>query len=258
MKDVEIARKPNYPIESVDNALKLLLLFAERKSISVSEVSRLIGVAPSTAHRLLSMLQYYDFISQNPATRSYEAGSTLITIGLSAVRELDIRSLAQPFMEKLRSEVGETVHLTILQGTHILFIGTVESLQALRVGDRTGMTLPAHCTASGKALLADLPSERLHELYPSERLSGLTLNSLTNREALEHELAQVRERGYATNFEESEPDVSAISAAIRDRMSRLRASLTVSVPSTRLHEDGIGRIAEATIQTATEIGKRLI
>jgi DNA-binding IclR family transcriptional regulator len=258
MKDVEIARKPNYPIESVDNALKLLLLFAERKSISVSEASRLIGVAPSTAHRLLSMLQYYDFISQNPTTRSYDAGSTLITIGLSTVREMDIRSLARPFMEELRSEVGETVHLTILQGTHILFIETVESLQALRVGDRTGMSLPAHCTASGKALLADLPSERLHELYPSEQLSGLTPNSLTSRDAIEHELAQVRERGYATNFEESEPDVSAISAAIRDRMSRLRASLTVSVPSTRLHEEGLGRIAEATIQTAMEIGKRLM
>ena len=257
MKDVDSTRKPNYPIESVDNALKLLLLFAEQKSITVSEASRSIGVAPSTAHRLLSMLQYYGFVSQNPTTRSYEAGSALINLGLSVVRDMDIRSLARPFMEELRSEVGETVHLTILQGKNVLFIETVESLQALRVGDRTGISLPAHCTASGKALLADLPLERLHELFPSERLSGLTPNSLTSREALERELNLVREHGYATNFEESEPDVSAIAAVIHGRMSRLKTSLTVSAPSTRFHEDQVVRIAEATVRTAVEIGKLL-
>jgi len=257
MKDVERTRKPNYPIESVDNALKLLLLFAEQKAISVAEASRSIGVAPSTAHRLLSMLQYYDFVCQNPATRSYEAGPTFINLGLSVVRDMDIRRLARPFLEELRSEVGETVHLTILQGKNVLFIETVESLQALRVGDRTGISLPAHCTAAGKALLAELPLERLHELFPSERLSGLTPNSLTSREALERELNLVREHGYATNFEESEPDVSAIAAVIHGRMSRLKTSLTVSAPSTRLHEDQVARIAEATVRTAIEIGKLL-
>jgi DNA-binding IclR family transcriptional regulator len=257
MMDVDSTRKPNYPIESVDNALKLLLLFAEQKSISVSEASRSIGVAPSTAHRLLSMLQYYDFVSQNPTTRSYEAGPTLINMGLAVVRDMDIRRLARPFMEELRSEVGETVHLTILQGKNVLFIETIESLQALRVGDRTGISMPVHCTASGKALLAELPLERLHELFPSEQLVGLTPHSLTSREALERELSRVRERGYATNFEESEPDVSAISAAIHDRLSRVRASLTVSAPSTRLHEDLATQIAAATMRTAAEIGKRL-
>jgi len=257
MMDLDRTRKPNYPIESVDNALKLLLLFAEQQAISVSEASRAIGVAPSTAHRLLSMLQYYDFVSQNPTTRSYEAGPTLLNLGLAVVREMDIRRLARPFMEALRSEVGETVHLTILQGKNVLFIETIESFQALRVGDRTGISLPAHCTASGKALLAELPLERLHELFPDEQLVGLTAHSLTNREVLERELSQVRERGYATNFDESEPDVSAISAAIHDRLSRLRASLTVSAPSTRLQKDLVDQIAAATMRTAAAIGERL-
>lgn len=256
MKEVDQTRKPNYPIESVDNALKLLLLFTEQKSIGVSEASKLIGVAASTAHRLLSMLQYYGFVSQNPKTRSYEVGSALINIGLSTVRDMDIRTIARPFMEDLRSEVGETVNLAILQGKNVLFIETIQSLQVLRVGDRTGITLPAHCTASGKALLADLPLARLHELFPDERLFGLTPNSLTSREALECELTRVRERGYATNFEESEPDVSAISTAIRDPLSRYRASLSVSVPSTRLHEDLIERIAEETIRSASQISNR--
>lgn len=258
MKEAERTRKPNYPIESVDNALKLLLLFAEQKAISVSEASRAIGVAPSTAHRLLSMLQYYDFVCQNPTTRSYEAGPTLINMGLSVVRDMDIRRLARPFMEELRSEVGETIQLTILQGKNVLFIETVESHQALRVGNRTGISLPAHCTAAGKVLLAELPLERLYELFPNEQLTGLTSHSLTSREALVGELARVRTCGYATNFEESEPDVSAVSAAIHDRLSRLRASLTVSAPSTRLSTDRVADIAAVTMHTAAEIGKRLI
>jgi DNA-binding IclR family transcriptional regulator len=99
--------------------------------------------------------------------------------------------------------------------------------------------------------------ERLYELFPDEQLVGLTPHSLTSREALERELSQVRECGYATNFEESEPDVSAISAAIHDRLSRLRASLTVSVPSTRLPEDLIAHMAAATMRTAADIGKQL-
>jgi DNA-binding IclR family transcriptional regulator len=114
-----------------------------------------------------------------------------------------------------------------------------------------------HCTASGKGLLAELPLERLHELFPDEQLVGLTAHSLTNREVLERELSQVRERGYATNFDESEPDVSAISAAIHDRHSRLRASLTVSAPSTRLQKDLVDQIAAATMRTVAAIGKRL-
>src|SRR3954451_6402279 len=105
--------KPNYPVESVDRALALLLLLGERKSMSVSEASRAVGVAPSTAHRLLAALQYRGFVAQDPSTRAAGRGPVLLELGLSVVRGLDIRAQARPVMERLVREVGETAHLAI-------------------------------------------------------------------------------------------------------------------------------------------------
>ncbi len=257
MRNNDPTKKPNYPIESVDNALKLLLLFREQKSISVSEASKLMDVAPSTAHRLLSMLQYHGFVSQDPSTRTYVAGPALIDVGLSVVREMEIRGLARPFMEKLRLEVGETVHLAILQGPNILFLESVESPKVLRVADRTGISLPAPCTAAGKALLAELPLEELRVLFPSQELLRLTPSSLRTRDELERELQQVRELGYATNHDESEPNVSAVASVVRDNLLQPRASITVSAPISRLKEELVSSIAEATMRTAREISQRI-
>jgi len=258
MKDSDPTKKPNYPIESVDNALKLLLLFGEQNTISLTEASRLIGVVPSTAHRLLSMLQYRGFVRQDPVSRLYVAGSALVGVGLSVVRKMDIRDQARPFMEKLSIEVGETVHLSILQERDILFLKTVEGPKVLRVADRTGVSLPAHCTAAGKAMLAEVSVERLHELFPKEQLPpGLLPRSLVYRTDLERELDQVRQRGYATNYEESEPGLSAVAAVIRDHRHQVRAALGVTAPVSRLDEERVSSIAEATMRTAAEIGQHL-
>jgi IclR family transcriptional regulator, acetate operon repressor len=258
MTNNELTKKPNYPIESVDNALKLLLLFREQKAISVSEASKMIGVAPSTAHRLLSMLQYHGFVSQDAVTRVYEAGPALIEVGLSVVREMDIRGQARPFMVRLSTEVGETVHLAILQGQDILFLESIESQKALRVASRIGVHLPANCTAGGKALRARLSQEELREIFPSEQLPTLMPRSLASREELERELEQVRERGYATNHDESEPSVSAVAAVIEDGKGRPRAALTVSAPVSRLNKEQEEVIAAALRRTVAEIGRRVV
>lgn len=257
MQQLDPARRPSYPIESVANVLKLLLLLREHKSLSVSAAGKAIGVAPSTAHRLLAMLQYYGFVQQDSATRKYEPGSVLIELGLTAVRQMDIRNQARPYLERLCLEVGETVHLAVLQGTNILFLESVEAPRTLRVAARTGITLPACCTAAGKAMLAELPVEQLRQLFPEELLPRATANSLATRSALERALEQVRQRGYATNNEESEPELSAVACAVRDRARRVRAAITVSAPVSRLSEEQAATIAAATRRIATAIGDEL-
>lgn len=257
MKNDVPGQKPAYPIESVDKALTLLLLLRERRTLTVSEASRDLGVAASTAHRLLAMLQYRGFISQDPATKAYALGPVLEELGLLAVRGMDIRAQARPIMERLVAEVGETVHLGVLRGAEVLFLESVESAKALRVADRTGMTLPAHASAVGKALLAGLAVEQLHILYPDDDLPAYRPNTITDRSTLEQALNTVRERGYATNADESEAGVSGVAAPIRDKVGLVRAALTVSAPTSRLSEAQVAEIAPATIRAATEIGARL-
>jgi DNA-binding IclR family transcriptional regulator len=109
-------KPPNYPIESVDNALRLLLSLLERQSMTVSDASELLGVAPSTAHRLLAMLQYRGFVDQDKLTKRYRSGPVLLKLGLTAVRQMDLRQHARPVLERLSKEIAETVNLVVLQG----------------------------------------------------------------------------------------------------------------------------------------------
>ncbi len=249
---------PKYPIESVDNALTLLLMLRDRDSIGVTEVSERLGVARSTAHRLLAMLQHHGFVQQDPVRKKYVAGPALLEVGLAALRDLDIRAHARPSLERLVAEIGETAHLVVLQETSVLFLDCVEGQMALRAGSRTGKTLPAHCTAAGKALLAELSEERVRELYPKERLSTLTPRSIATRTALVKELEAVRKRGYATNDSESEENLQAVAVAIRDAGGRARAAITVAAPDYRMSSEQVRTVADAIVRAAARIGEGLL
>ena len=170
-------RRSAYPIESVGRALRLLTLVAERGSVSVSAAAEELGVARSTAHRMLATLLSEGFVRQDPVTKTYGPGRRMLEVGLAALRNLDVRAAARPELEALRDELGETVHLVLLEGTHILFVDSVESNRAVRVGSRTGMTMPAHCTAAGKVILAGLPPDALEE-YLDALPAGLTPRSM--------------------------------------------------------------------------------
>lgn len=236
---------PKYPIESVDNALRLLLAVGDRREMGVSEASDYLGVAPSTAHRLLAMLAHYGFVEQDPVHKVYRAGPALVQAGLSALKDLDIRSQARPHIEALVEAIGETAHLVALQGSDVLFLDCVEGDRALRAGSRTGQVLPAHCTAAGKALLAALPDDRLDVLYADDRLPKLTESSLTTKSALRKELATVRTHGYATNQNESEADLRAVAVAVPDPTGRTHAAVTVAAPDHRMSTRDFPAVAKS-------------
>lgn len=251
--------RPRYPIESVDNALRLVLMLRERKLIRVSEAARDLGIAPSTAHRLLAMLVHYGFVRHDPVTRGYIAGQALIDVGLAAVRHIDIRQHARPYLERLSNETGETVHLTTLDGQDVLFLDAVEcSRQALRASERTGTRLPANCTAAGKAILATLPPDELADaLRTGKRLPSLTDKSIVRRSDLDEELRQVHKRGYAINREESEPGISAVAAVVPLGVSAERASIVVTAPSSRVDEDWLAKTGGMVADAARTLGEAL-
>jgi IclR family transcriptional regulator, acetate operon repressor len=231
--------KPDYPLRSVDNALTLIRLLRDRGPLRLTDASAALGISRSTAHRLLAMLEYHGFAHQDPDTRAYAAGTG----------QVDLRAAARPALEALRAEVGETVHLVALRDADVEFVDSVETAQGLRVGSRVGIRMPAHCTAAGKAILAGLTPDELRRRYPSGRLERMTTRSLPSLKRLEAELAAVRERGYATNFAESEADVAAVAVAIPGA----EHSITVSAPVTRLAPDRAPAIAAAATRAVAAI-----
>src|SRR3954454_3414974 len=151
---------------SVDNALWLLQMVGERQALRVAEAADLLGVARSTAHRLLSALRRRGFVMQDRPNGAYRPGPALHAVGLTAISRIDIRRIARPILEELQEETTETASLAVLEGTNIRFVDAVESPRAVRVGNRTGLVRLAHTSAVGKAILAELPDNELRRRYP--------------------------------------------------------------------------------------------
>lgn len=250
--------RPQYPIESVDNAMKILLLLGERSELRLTEVAKYLGVASSTAHRLLAMLQYRGFIRQDSRTKAYVPGTALTGVAFSILQRFDVRQPLRPFLEELNQETTETVHLGVLDGATVRFIDAIESPRAVRVASRLGQSMPAHCTSSGKAMLSRLPTEQFRYLYPDEELAMITEHTVSNRTALEKQMATVRRRGYATSSEESEEGVSSIAVAFPTELSSLRLAFNTAVPIGRLNRTDVKRVGELLLATVERASKVLI
>jgi IclR family acetate operon transcriptional repressor len=251
-----VKNPPNYSIRSVDHALQLAVMLQVEGPLSVGEAAQRLGVAASTAHRLLAMLVYRDFATQRE-DRRYAAGPVLSLSASSQSRTALLRSVAMPHLAALVERVRESVNLSILSGDHIRFIGSVECTQALRVGNREGMVFPAHLTSGGKILLAELPPERLEALYAEERWADRP-GERPALPALRRELRAVRERGFAINAGKTESGVTAVGRAIRNRQSRdeggrAEAAVSVSMPSSRFSRDRLPEIVAALALTARDI-----
>jgi IclR family acetate operon transcriptional repressor len=234
-KQAKMKKAPAYPISSVDNALRLLLLFRERQQLRLSDVSASLNVAHSTAHRLLAMLMHHDFVRQEGGHGVYTAGPALLEIGYGAVRSMDIRALAGPILTDLSAAIDETVHLAQLEGGRIRYVAGAESQRALRVADRTGQLFPAHRTATGKAILADLTPAQLEEVLASAAGDEGSSLSPEERAQLAADLEGVRERGYSYNRREADNIVS-VATSVRNRRGLTVAAINASAPANRMNQ----------------------
>lgn len=257
MRKPEIQKKPPYPLASVDNALRLLQILRDTGTLRLKDAATELGVAPSTAHRLLAMLIYRGFVIQDE-NRNYVPGAAMGEgpAGVNSTRYL--RLLAQPHLEVLSSQVGETANLMIRVGTKVRFLSTVEGPSILRVGDRRGAVLVAHTTSGGKALLAELSPTIIARLFRSQWSD--TSESLDERQyaSLLAELDLVRARGYARNDEESEDGVSALGMAVHDSDRKAIAAVSVATPATRFTKLLAGGLISAMSQTMVEIERDLL
>jgi IclR family transcriptional regulator, acetate operon repressor len=246
MAIADVSRKqPTHPIGSVENALRLLVMLRDRPSIRVSDAGNELGVARSTAHRLLAMLHAYGLVEQDPQSRAYRTGPVLAELGLAALRQDDVLTTLHPFLQELSEKVGETTHLIVLDGANGRFVDSVESRHNLRTTSRIGVVYPAYQTSGGKALLAELDEEELRRVYPRRRLPRLSDRAPTSRDELFEELALIRKRGYATSFAAVEVGINAVAVVQRTSRGAVPAAMAISAPEQRLPESRVPELVEA-------------
>jgi DNA-binding IclR family transcriptional regulator len=252
-------KKPRYPIGSVDRVLQLLLLFRDRESIRVADAAAELGVAGSTAHRLLAMLQLHGFVTQDSRNHEYLWGPAIIELSHAVNRNEDLAPILQDATEELVDTVGETTNAAVLRHTSVVFVAGRECDHALRIANQTGRRFPAFHSAPGKVLLASLPPERLRELYPSERIEDQEGGVRIRRRDLEAELETVREKGFATNDVPTSPgsaDFESIAVPVR-RGGQTVAALSVAAPSQRVDQRWPKATLRAMLKTAAALEAKL-
>lgn len=227
--------RPSYAITSVDHALHIATMLQLEGRLTVSEVARRLGIARSTAHRLLAMLVYRDFAVQDES-RGYRAGPVLELAAHSRSEAAQLRAAGLPVLHQVVDTLEESANLMVRTGDTARFVASVECDRALRVGDREGMVFPAHIVSGGMVLLADLPPDQLEALYSPERYADRP-DDRPDVPALQRELARIHKQGFAVNEGRSERGVVAVGVPIRRPDGTALAGISVSMPSARYESD---------------------
>lgn len=243
---------------SADNVLALVRAISGCDALRVSEAAQVLEVAPSTAHRLLVTLCRQGFAEQDSRNGPYRPGPVLRELRTTGTYGPDLREVARPALEELTNATAETVSIGVLDGQLVRFIDGIEGSRTVRVGNRIGVRLPAHCTAAGKAMLAALAPVELERRYAGHDLELRTEASPRDWNRLSRELAAIRKAGFAMNAGEAEPGVCAVGAAILDGVGAPVAAINLVLPASRMPTKRIGRqVAVAVVAAAQRITARL-
>ena len=246
MPDHAMKTPPPYAIASVDHALRLATILQIEGSLSVTEAAERLGVARSTAHRLLAMLVYRDFAARED--RRYRAGPVLELAAHSRSAVARLREAALPHLRRLVDHLHETVNLIVRTGANARFVASLEGDQTLRLGSREGMVFPAHRTTGGLLLLAELSEEELEAVYAGEEPEAGE-DAPPDLDRLRAHLEQIRRCGYAVNQGLSERGVTAVGVLVRDSRGTALGSLAVALPTVRYEPEQLPRLV-ATLQHA--------
>jgi DNA-binding IclR family transcriptional regulator len=247
-----------YQLQSLDRAVSVLDLLGESEGpLGLADVCERMDLHKSTAHRALMVLERTGLIERTPENR-FRLGLKLYELGSRAVEQIDLRARVQPWFRRLSTQVGETVHLGVLQKSKVVYLDKVEpSNRRVWLASRIGASNPVYCTAMGKAMLAFLPAETAAEIIGRTRFVRFTPRTLCTPEALQRSLDRVRRRGYAIDDEEVECGVRCVGAPILNESGFPIAAVSVSGPSSRITQQSVPGIAEHLMRCCREISASL-
>jgi IclR family transcriptional regulator, KDG regulon repressor len=249
--------KRTYGIIALQRGLKLLTLFAKAEGgLTATQVAKLSGLPISTVHRFLVNLESTGFLNWNGNGR-YHLGIACFSLGQSALGHLDIRRLSFPYLEELNHKTRETIHLTVRHELSVVYVEKLDSPEPLRIFSRIGASVPLHCTAVGKVMLAYMPPNEQAAILGQVEIKRLTQNTISNIQDLAVHLQRVRKNGYACDLEENELHIRCIAAPIWDHTGRVNASLSITGPVVRMPMTRLRQLAPLVQQAGLKISREL-
>ncbi|MCX8083688.1 MAG: IclR family transcriptional regulator [Calditerrivibrio sp.] len=248
-------------VQSVAHVLQLFEVYRtadQKEEFGVTELSKLLGLHKNNVFRLLATLEARGYIEQNKATENYRLGIEIFDLGQKYLNKLGLLKLARPFMEKIVSEINESVYIGILKDGAVVYLDIVEASQTIRVVSRVGKDAPAYCTAIGKIQLAYASEEELNKMYMGARLKKYTDKTITSLPELKKHLKVVAENDYAIDDEEFEESVRNVGVPIKNYEGVSVAAISATGPVCRMTPEKIEKeVLPVLKKYAREISKRL-
>lgn len=247
---------PGNTLGSLDRGLTVLELLARRGEARLAELARELGMSRTTTFRVLETLRARGFAEHVAASHTYRLGPGARALASHATRSA-ITRLAEPAMADLRNATGETVNLVGVHGSRLVYEAVLEGGYALRSLPSLGMTVAAHASALGKAVLADSPAAMREVLLGPVPYQRFTDNTITARRELDAELDATRQRRYATDKEENETGLTCVAAAIRGADGRPAGAISISGLTDRMNKLDLADLGTRVQARCADIGKAL-
>jgi IclR family acetate operon transcriptional repressor len=247
-----------YTITAVARALHLLELFTpSTPELDLMTLSKRAGLPKSSTFRYLSVLEELGYVARDATRNTYYVTLKLFQLGQAALSRLDIRDVARPVMQELADQYQETINLGVLNDHHVVLIEVIESPRSIRMGSVLGDIDRLHSTAIGKAIMAHQPAELVGTLAELGLLARFTPKTITDAAALGRELAEIRERGYSLDDEETEIGQRCVAVPIFDRRGEARYGLSMAAPTARLPLERAHELGGAIVGQGARISSAL-
>jgi IclR family transcriptional regulator, acetate operon repressor len=251
-------RESTPSIQSLDRGLIILEAVAgSNDPVSLAELTDLMGIDRSSVFRLANTLKRRGYLACPSGRKDYILGPSIWRLSRQYNWGGMLVKISHEQLRQLTARTGETGHLAVREGRQALFIDHVTSNHVIAVSGQTGELVPLHCTAHGKALLADLDKTQLQTLFGSASLKARTSGTIVSLDSLAESCAGIRQRGFATDDGEYQEGIRCVAAPIRDRDGAIIGSIGVSAPTARMPLDRHVSVSEQVTQTARQISEAL-
>ena len=252
----DILEKRSGHTQSVSRALRLLSRLSEESNgMTLSELARSVGLAPSTAHRLLTTLQLERFVRFEDSR--WLVGVQAFNVGSSYLRARDVCFMARPYLRILMQDTGETANLALIEEDDLVYLAQVESSQMMRALARPGVKAPWSCSAVGKACLAFMGRPEAERLINYQGVVQMTAKSHVTTKTLWEDIAKVQSQYFAFDDEEHAPGLRCIASPIFDSNSQVIGALSISGPSVRVSQTSMAQIGGTVARVARELTQAL-
>jgi DNA-binding IclR family transcriptional regulator len=245
-------------VGTLARGLDVLELFASADpELSQKEISETLGLPMPTVHRLVALLTERGWLERDAATRRLRLGLEVARLVPALLAGMRLPELARPHLLRLASDLQETVNVAILEGAEVVYLLSETADRVLTSRVSVGMRLPAHCTALGKCLLAQLPGDVARARLGEQPYSRRTDRTLTTWRKLAADLAAIRKTGIAISEEEYEVGLVSIAVPVRWIDGSGTAAINVSLPAGRATPEFRDELARALLRAARAVDREM-